>query len=101
VQFCIVHLGNLGKFLAIALLILQLTSCGGTFPMETVPKFFNALYPFMPMTYAVSVFKETISGDINSGYWQNTMILVIILVVFVAATDILSKFKKEKNAAAA
>ena len=51
VQFLIVYVGEIGKFLTILLLILQLTACGGTFPMELVPKFFNVISPFT--SYAV------------------------------------------------
>ena len=50
VEFFFVNLKDAGKFLSMLLLILQLTSCGGTFPMETVPKFFQVLYPYMPKT---------------------------------------------------
>lgn len=86
VQFCIVHLGNLGKFAAIALLILQLTSCGGTFPMDTVPKFFNVLYPFMPMTYAINLFKDGIYGALTGTTAFNALILAGCLMVFFLAT---------------
>ncbi len=96
VQFCIVHTGDLGKFLSIALLILQLTSCGGTFPMETVPKFFNILYPFMPMTYSVALFKDAITGSITNSTWANLGVLTGILVVFFITTIVLSTFKKNK-----
>lgn len=97
VQFCIVHMGDIGKFVALTLLILQLTSCGGTFPIETVPKFFQVLYPFMPMTYSVVIFKDTITGAISSDFWYSFMILAIDLVVFFAATIFLSVFKKRKK----
>ncbi|MGE4508782.1 MAG: YhgE/Pip family protein [Eubacteriaceae bacterium] len=98
VQFCIVHMGDLGKFVALSLLILQLTSCGGTFPIETVPKFFQTLYPYMPMTYSVIVFKDTITGAISSEFWQAFGILIIFLIVFFAATLIFSYIKKRKTA---
>jgi putative membrane protein len=99
VQFCLVHLKDVGKFLAIALLILQLTSCGGTFPMETIPKIFNVLYPFMPMTYGVALFKQAISGVDSSEVLYNGGILCAILIVFMALTIVLSvvKFKKAEN----
>lgn len=99
VQFCLVHLKDVGKFIAIALLILQLTSCGGTFPMEIVPKLFDHLYPFMPMTYAVGLFKNSISGVVSSEVAYNGGILCAILVVFMAITIVLSvvKFKKDEN----
>jgi putative membrane protein len=97
VQFFIVHMGNFGKFASIALLIFQLTSCGGTFPMETVPEFFNVLYPYMPMTYGVRLFKEAISGTIASTYWYNFGILVVFLVVFFGGTILLSLIKNSKE----
>lgn len=95
VQFLLVFAKDIGKFLAIAFLILQLTSCGGTFPMETVPKLFNVLYPFMPMTYSVGLLKEAISSP-NADYAGfNIAVLVGILVVFMLLTVILSLKKKK------
>ena len=98
VQFCIVHLGNLGKFTAIALLILQLTSCGGTFPMEIVPKFFNVLYPFMPMTYAIALFKDGISGTITGTTAMNALILIGCLIAFFLMTIVLTLGKNHRQA---
>lgn len=97
VQFLIVHLGDIGKFLVILLLILQLTASGGTFPNELVPKFFNMINPFMPMTYAIYALKETISGH-NSGFLsQNIIILAVIMVVFLVASLLLTGNKKAKS----
>lgn len=98
VQFLMVHLKDLGKFLSLLFLILQLTSCGGTFPMETVPKFFNVLYPYMPMTYSVGLFKETISGTAGSTAAKNLIVLICILVVFMALTILFSGLKAKKAA---
>lgn len=97
VQLCIVHLGDIGKFLAFLLLILQLTSCGGTFPMETIPVFFNKLYKFMPMTYSVSAFKDTISSSISDKYWAHMGILFAILVISWALTIILDIIKEKRS----
>lgn len=99
VQFLMVHLKDVGKFLTIFLLILQLTSCGGTFPMETLGKFYNALYPFMPMTYSVGLFKQAISGVRQSELAYNTGILFAILVVFMTLTILISviKIRREKR----
>ena len=52
-----------GKFIGIVLLMLQLTSSAGSYPIETAPEFFQKIGPFLPMTYAVSAFRELISGD--------------------------------------
>lgn len=96
VQFLLVFFKDAGKFLAIVMLILQLTSCGGTFPMETVPKFFNILYPFMPMTYAVNLLKEAISGTASTFALQNVLVLLGILIFFVALTIVCGLIKNKK-----
>lgn len=54
--------GAIGKFLSIVLLMLQLTSSAGTFPLETAPGFFQAINPYLPMTYVVAGLREAISG---------------------------------------
>ncbi|ABX40996.1 YhgE/Pip domain-containing protein [Lachnoclostridium phytofermentans] len=100
IQLLLLFFSNMGKFLAILLLILQLTSCGGTFPMETVPKLFNVLYPFMPMTYSVGLFKEAISGTGNTSLiLYNSLILLGILAVTIGLTILFAilKRKNEKN----
>lgn len=100
VQLFMVFLGDAGKFISMVLLILQLTSCAGTFPMETIPKIFNYLYPFMPMTYSVKLFKEAISGvDGSSIAFENTAILFGILVVTMTITILCSRAKKRIDAA--
>ena len=98
IQLFLLFFQNVGKFLAIALLILQLTSCGGTFPMETVPKLFHHLYPFLPMTYSVGLFKEAISGAGDSTLiLKNIAALLGFLVITLGITTVLTLFKKRKQ----
>jgi putative membrane protein len=98
IQFFLIFFKDIGKFLSLALLILQLTSCGGTFPMETVPGLFNALYPFMPMTYSVGLFKEAISGAGSTSLaWYNAGILIVIFFVFLGSTLLFTGAKKVKE----
>ena len=52
--------GNFGKFLGIVLLIVQLSSSGGTFPIETANNFYQTLFGFLPMAFVVSGFKDAI-----------------------------------------
>ncbi len=97
IQFFMVNFKDLGKFISIIILILQLTACGGTFPMETVPKFFNVIYPFMPMTYSVGLLKEAISGgDINL-IIRNTTVLAAIAVVFTAMTIFMTVRNRKRD----
>ncbi len=96
-QFLIVNLKDIGKFLAIIILILQLTSCGGTFPMELVPKFFTVLNPFMPMTYSVNALKEVISGIDYSYLYKNLLVLAVVGGVFLTGSLILLGRKTAKE----
>lgn len=82
IQCLVFLLGQVGRLLAIVLLILQLTSCAGTFPLEVVPKFFKVLNPFMPFTYAVSGLREVISGVDYAVFTRDVTILTVTLFVF-------------------
>lgn len=97
VEFFFVNLKDAGKFLSMLLLILQLTSCGGTFPMETVPKFFQVLYPYMPMTYSVQLFKEAISGYNGAEAHHAAAVLILFFALFTGATILFSLGKKGKE----
>lgn len=92
-RFLLVQLRDVGKFIAILLLILQLTSCGGTFPMELVPKFFNVINPFMPMTYSVNALREVISGVNGVFLTQSLIVLVAIMAGFFALNIVISKLR--------
>ena len=82
IQFCIMHLGDAGKLIAMLLLILQLTSCGGTFPVETQATFFQVISKVLPMTYSTQLFKEAISGSLNANAAQSAGILLAYLASF-------------------
>lgn len=65
-QFLSGALGTAGKFVAIVLLMLQLTSSAGTFPLETISHFFQAINPYLPMTYVVLGLRQVVSiGDMG------------------------------------
>jgi putative membrane protein len=62
VQFLGAVLGPAGRLAALALLMLQLTSSGGTYPVQTSPAFFRAIHPYLPMTYVVDGLRHLING---------------------------------------
>ena len=99
-QFLVIKLGDVGKFLGILLLVLQLAASGGTFPIETVPKFFQSIYKFMPMNYTIRLIKESLIKVDNGMIAKNACILVGIFIVFMAITLIIDylKTKHDKKA---
>jgi putative membrane protein len=82
IQSLVFLLGEAGRLLSIILLILQLTACAGTFPLEVVPNFFKIINPFMPFTYAVSGLREVISGLDYTVFIRDVSILGTIMLVF-------------------
>lgn len=90
-QFCVSLLGDAGKFIGIVLLMLQLTSAAGTFPIETAPKFFQLINPYLPMTYVVSCLREIISGDNWKIINSCSAILAICGLVFILLTLVFNK----------
>ncbi|WP_152395129.1 YhgE/Pip domain-containing protein [Paenibacillus guangzhouensis] len=86
VQGLVTALGNPGRFAAIVILILQLTTCGGTFPVELTPKFYQMLGAWLPMTYTVNGFKAIISMGDHAMMWHNVGILSIFAAIFLVLT---------------
>ena len=97
ILFLIENLADVGKFLCILLLVLQLAASGGTFPIETVPKFFQNIYAFMPMNYSIRLIKEAIIKTDSGMVWQNAGILIGILIVFVAIVVGIEYIKQKKE----
>lgn len=80
-QMFIIVLGTAaGRVVSLVLLMLQLSSSGGTYPVETTPQFFQALHPFMPASYVVSGLRELITGGVDSRLWLSVVVLAGILV---------------------
>lgn len=97
VRFLIVHLADVGKFVAILLLILQLTACGGTFPMELVPRFFQVINPAMPMTYSVDILREVISGIDYSNFYANLGVLSGITIAFLVLNVGIAQLRRKRK----
>jgi putative membrane protein len=78
-----------GTFIAVILLMLQLTSSGGTYPLETVPVFFQKIAPFLPMTYAVYALRDLISG--STARIDGVINLFLLAAVLLFAASVLVK----------
>ncbi|WMT42098.1 YhgE/Pip domain-containing protein [Paenibacillus sp. D2_2] len=86
IQALVTWFENPGRFLAILLLIFQLTTSAGTFPLELLPSWMKSFNPFMPMTYSVKGYKAVISSGDMSVAWHQTGILIAVAIVFLALT---------------
>ncbi len=83
--------GNIGKVVAIILLILQIAGSGGTFPVQLTTHFFITINPFLPFTYGVSLLRESIGGIARSILVQDLLILLCFIVGFLLLALLLKK----------
>ncbi|WP_328746640.1 YhgE/Pip domain-containing protein [Streptomyces sp. NBC_00285] len=86
VQWLNARFGAAGRILVLALLMLQLTSAGGTYPVQTSPGFFNALHPFLPMSYVVEALRRLITGGGLTPVWHACVVLVAFTAGALALT---------------
>ncbi|MFF4990946.1 YhgE/Pip family protein [Streptosporangium saharense] len=77
-------LGPPGRVAVLALLMLQLTSAAGTYPIETSPGFFRAISPWLPMSWVVSALRRLISGGDLTVVWQACGVLALFTVLGLA-----------------
>ena len=71
---------RIGAFFSLILLLLQLASSAGTYPLALTNDFFRAINPWLPMSYSVSGLRQTISmtGNIH----HQVIFLAVILALF-------------------
>ena len=96
IQFLIRNFGDIGKFLALIVLVLQLAAAGGTFPIETIDKGFQAISPYLPMTYSIKLLREILVPTETNFKVQYIGILIGISVVTFAITGVVDIIKKRK-----
>lgn len=73
---------NIGKAIAIVLLVIQVAGAGGTFPVEVMPTFFKRVNPFLPFTYAISAMREAVGGVVKSLLIKDIIIILVYGVIF-------------------
>ena len=72
--------GNVGKAISVLLLIVQVTSSNGSYPLQLLPDFATILSPLMPATYVISAMRAAMFGVYQGDFW----VYMGELVVFVA-----------------
>lgn len=82
--------GDIGKAVAVIMLVVQLGGCGGTFPIDVTPKFFRVLNPYLPYTFVIDAFRECVCGTYENNYW---ICLAKLFVYFAAGLVIGTLFR--------
>ncbi len=74
-------LGEVGKAIAVILLVIQISGTGGIYPVEIMAEFFRFMNPYLPMTYAITLIREAQLGLVWSNYLPALILLTAIIVV--------------------
>ncbi|MBB6714886.1 YhgE/Pip domain-containing protein [Clostridium gasigenes] len=83
-------LGNVGKAIAVIIMVFQIAGAGGIYPIQTNPQVFGVLYPLWPFTYAINGFREAIAGP----FWKTVNISIVVLIIYCIIFIVLSILKK-------
>ena len=78
----VVSFANLGKAIAVFLLIIQVTSGGGSFPLQMLPDFFQVLSPFLPATHVINAMRAAMMGVYMNDFWIEIGLLLLFVVPF-------------------
>lgn len=87
-------LGKVGSFIVLVFMVLQLGGAAGTYPIELSAGFFKAIHPYMPFTYSVHAFRNTLC--IGGNILNDVGIFVVILIAFALLTYIVYEVKARK-----
>ncbi|HEY1572266.1 MAG TPA: YhgE/Pip family protein [Pseudonocardiaceae bacterium] len=88
-------LGGVASAVLLILLLLQLTTCAGTYPYETLPAVFRALHPILPMTYLVEGTRVTITGGNGAHLARDVIVLALFAVVSFGLTVLVTRLRRQ------
>ncbi|MFT8475999.1 MAG: YhgE/Pip domain-containing protein [Liquorilactobacillus sp.] len=100
IMFLSVAGGNPGRFAAMILLVIQLGGSGGSFPINItngMDGFFQAINPFLPMTYSVLGFRESLTSGLGSGQVAFSIGIMLIFIVVSLLLLWVTMVTKRKN----
>lgn len=71
---------NLGKAIAVIMLIMQITGCGGSYPLQMLPSFVQDFSPWLPATYVVDAMRAAMFGTYGNDFWTAIATLLLFLI---------------------
>lgn len=89
ISFCFISIiytlcalfNNVGKGIAVIILVLSISGGGGNYPVQVSGVFFQKINPMLPFTHAVNILREAVGGIYFSTALNGSIFLIIIAVV--------------------
>ena len=88
---------NVGEALVVVIMVIQVAGAGGTFPVEVLPKVYQAIYKYMPFNYAMNALRECVGGLYRWDYFRYLGYLLVFVVVSLFIGLVLSIPAKKLN----
>ena len=96
-----VCMGKLGKAMALIAVMIQIPSSGGMYPVSLLPPAYRALYPLLPFTYSIDLFRSSVAGGGALPFLKDSIFLFLFALAFTLAALIffpaLSSLQKSLN----
>lgn len=93
VLFLVVLAGNIGRFAALAFVVLQLSTTGSALPIQMLPEGLRSLSVFLPFTYSINGFRNIITLGSTSSIWASIGVLFIYFTLFAGLSLLVFLFK--------
>ncbi len=74
-----VSFGVIGKAIMVIGLVMQIGGAGGIFPVQLSAPFFQAIYPWLPLTHSMQAFESAMFGVYGDQYWMSLACLLAFL----------------------
>lgn len=88
---------NVGEALVVVIMVIQVAGAGGTFPIEVLPKVYQAIYKYLPFNYAMNALRECVGGLYRWDYFKYLGYLLVFVVVSLFIGLVLSIPAKKLN----
>lgn len=88
---------NIGEALVVVIMVIQVAGAGGTFPVEVLPKVYQAIYKYLPFNYAMNALRECVGGLYRWDYFKYLGYLLVFVVVSLFVGLVLSIPAKKLN----
>lgn len=82
---------NLGKAVGVLLLIVQVTGCGGSYPLAILPQFVQDVSVWLPAYHIVNALRAAMFGLYGNDFWVELGIVVLFAIPVIAAAMIFNK----------
>ena len=85
--------GDAGKLIALVLLVLQLAAAGATMPIELTTPFFQAIHPYLPMTWVVRTLRIAMFGAFEGAWASSAAVIAAVSVACITLATWLGRWR--------